>query len=222
VGALCAEVRAHLSVQERLLPPLLRDHWGRISPPQLVTRSLKAAKGAVAKGAKSKGSDRPRFLMWVLHYLRRRDATRARYFQAQLPLLTRLHVAVRGQKHVHLLSYLRYIVQDEQPPSSIASNTVHAARDADDPYAPRRPDDTVGNQHEKERRAGMVNAMLAAANAERVDVPASGAGVRTLAESQTPQHIYSDGAGWANKHSRVPSNLFKKIGIEQPATPRRI
>jgi len=223
VGALCTEVRAHLSEQERLLPPLLRDHWGRISPPQLVTRSLKASKGALAKGAKSKtSSDRPQLLMWVLHYLRRRDANRARYFQAQLPLMTRLHVALRGQKHSHFLSYLRYIVQDQQPASSVVRHSAAQPKDPSDPHAPRRPDDSVGNQHERERRAGMVNAMLAAANAERIDVPASGVGMRSLAESQTPQHTYSDGSGWAAKHERVPSNLFKKIGIEQPATPRRI
>lgn len=219
-------MRAHLSAQEQLLPGLLRDHWGRISPPQLVTRSLKAAKGALARGAKSKSSDRPTFLMWVLHYLRRRDPQRARYFQAQLPMMTRLSVALRGQKHATFLSYLRYIVHDEQPSSSIVSNIApsYQPQDPNDPYAPRRPDDRVGIQHEKERRAGMVNAMLAAANAERVDVPTSGGGpTRSLAESQTPQHNYSDAAGnWANRHNRVPSNIFKKIGIEQPTTPRRL
>jgi len=225
VGALCAEVRAHLSQQEQLLPGLLRDHWGRFSPPQLVTRSLKAAKGALAKGAMSKGPDRPQFLMWVLHYLRRRDMERARYLQAQLPLWTRLSIAVRNQKHSQYLSYLRFIVRDEQPGASIVSNIAPTApmQDPNDPYAPRRPDGGVGQQHERERRAGMVNAMLAAANAERVDVPTSGAGpTRSLAESQTPAHAYSDGAGWSNKHDRVPSNIFKKIGIEQPTTPRRL
>jgi len=222
---LCGEIRTHLSEQERLLPALLRDHWGRISPPQLVKRSLKAAKGALAKGSKSRGSDHPQLLMWTLHYLRRRDAQRARYFQAQLPMMTRLSIALRNQKHSHFLSYLRYIVLDEQPASSVVSNLAPAIQpqDPNDPYAPRRADDRVGMQHEKQRRAGMVNAMLAAANAERIDVPTSGAGpMRTLAESQAPEHVCSDGGAWMNKHTRVPSNLFKKIGIEEPKTPRRL
>jgi len=228
VGALCTEIRAHLTAQERLLPRLLRDHWGRISPPQLVTRSLKAAKAALATGAKSKSSDRPLFLMWLLHYLRRRDPQRARYFQAQLPFMTRLQIAMRHQKHTQFLSYLRYIVRDEQPAASVIGGGTASVRSVrseapSDPNGPRRPDDRMGNQHESERRAGMVSAMLAAANAERVDMPTSGSGpTRSLAESQNPAHNYNDKTDWALKHSKVPSNIFKKIGIEQPSTPRRL
>ena len=41
-------MRDHLSQQETKLPAIFRDKWGAISPPQLVTRSLAAAKRAQA------------------------------------------------------------------------------------------------------------------------------------------------------------------------------
>ena len=40
---------------------VLREHWGRVSPPQLVARSLAAAKRAQAQGAK--GRDKAKLLM---------------------------------------------------------------------------------------------------------------------------------------------------------------
>jgi len=224
LNALCSEVRMHLATQERLLPALLRMHWGSISPPQLVTRSLKAAKSAQSQG--SKGADRPQLIMWVLHYLSRRDVQRARYLRAALPMTTRLRIVLRERKHKHFLAYLRYIVRDEQPASSVVSNLAPprqqtAAEDGVDVRHSRG--DRVGSTHEKQRRAGLLNAMLAAANAERVDVPTSRAGpTRSLAESQQPLHSYNEGGGWANRHNKVPSNFFKKIGMEQPATPRRL
>ncbi|KAL1499164.1 hypothetical protein AB1Y20_013675 [Prymnesium parvum] len=216
---LTADVRAHLSEQERLLPPLLRAHWGRVSPPQLVTRSLKAAKGALAKGSKSKGAERPLWLMWVLHYLRRRNFHRARYLQGQLPTSTRLAIALRYQKHSHFLNYLRFIVHHEQPGASIVDVAPHTKEALDGQRANGGP----VSENERQRRAGMVNAMLAAANAERVDVPASGSGpTRKLAES-TPAHTYENDTSWMKKAQRIPSNLFKKIGIDkEPSTPRRI
>lgn len=215
----------HLATQEKLLPVLLREHWGSISPPQLVARSLKAAKSAQSKG--SKGSDRPQLIMWAQHYLSRRDVQRARYFQAALPMTTRLRIALREKKHKHYLAYLRYIVRDEPPASSVVSNQApprsQTQPDPDNPEARHSHSGKGMTSHEKQRRAGMVNAMLAAANAERVDVPTSRAGpTRSLAESQKPLHNYNEGAAWANRHNKVPSNIFKKIGIEQPATPRRL
>ena len=66
--ALCGQVRMHLATQESLLPDLLRQHWGRISPPQLVTRTLQAAKRAEAHAKRSR--DTPKLLQWVLHCAR--------------------------------------------------------------------------------------------------------------------------------------------------------
>mgnify|MGYP004287287465 CR=1 FL=1 len=77
--------------KEKLLNKKLAEK-GFLLEPLLAAKRLdaiqftKAPKGALAKGAKSKSSDKPQFLMWVLHYLRRRDGQRARYFQAQLPM----------------------------------------------------------------------------------------------------------------------------------------
>jgi len=165
--------------------------------------------------------------MWVIHYLHRRDARRAQYFQAKLPMATRLRIALRERKHKRHLAYLRYIVRDAQPAASVMSNlvpprpAVHDLENLDMPH--RRGGDQIGLSHERQRRAGMVNAMLAAANAERIDVPTCNAGpTRSLAECWRPLHEYSDGGDWADKHDKVPSNFFKKIGIEKPSTPRRL
>ena len=112
--ALCAQIRMHLATQESLVPEVLREFWGASAPPQLVTRSIAAAKKAEAAAAR--GRDAPKLLPWLLHYLQRRDPQRSRLFVAQLPLVKRLRLALGGgQAHVRLLQHLRCIVLDEEP-----------------------------------------------------------------------------------------------------------
>jgi len=43
---LCSEIRVHLATQETLLPEILRDHWGGVAPPQLVTLHRRRQEGA--------------------------------------------------------------------------------------------------------------------------------------------------------------------------------
>ena len=84
--------------------------------------------------------------------------------------------------------------------------------------------EALGGGHEKQRRAGMVNAVLAAANARRIDVPLSEGGSvhRQLAESRDPLHQFRMDAKWADRVEKVPDNIFKKIGIDAPEPPRRL
>ena len=84
-------MRDHLSQQETKLPAIFRDKWGAISPPQLVTRSLAAAKRAQAGGAR--GGAEASLLSWVVYYLRLRDETRAKFFVAALPFGKRIKLA---------------------------------------------------------------------------------------------------------------------------------
>jgi hypothetical protein len=69
-----------------------------------------------------------------------------------------------------------------------------------------------------------VNAVLAAANARRIDVPMheqAGATTRIMAESHEPLHQFKMEAQWIKKHDRIPSAVFKKIGVEKPTENRR-
>ena len=80
-----------------------------------------------------------------------------------------------------------------------------------------------GSAHEKQRRAGMVNAVLAAANARRVDVPLNEVGAtRQLAESREPLHTFKMDGRWAERTDKMPDGLFKKLGIDRPEAPRRL
>jgi len=38
LNKLCAEIRIHLATQETILPDMLREHWGRVSPPPSARR----------------------------------------------------------------------------------------------------------------------------------------------------------------------------------------
>ena len=81
-----------------------------------------------------------------------------------------------------------------------------------------------GTATERERRAGMVSSVLAAANARRVDVPLNQASIhRTLADHEDPLHTFKMDGNWVNKNNKIPDNLFKKIGMEKdPEPPRRL
>ena len=104
------------------------------------------------------------------------------------------------------------------------SASVDHDEDDDDEGAPSGAARTVGGTvHEKQRRAGMVNAVLAAANARRVDVPLQDNTMsRALAASEDPLHKFQMDAKWMNHAKAVPDNLYKRIGIEQIEAPRRL
>lgn len=212
---LCSEMRMHLATQESLLPEILLAHWGGITPPQLVARSRAAAKKSISVGAK--GRLKPKLLMWIMHYLSRRDARRYKYFFAQLPFTTRLRLAFsKDLNHAKLLHYLRCIVTDSR------DNSITAPLPSAKAGAPGAA--AAGEAgHEGQRSAAMVSAVLAAANARRVDVPISDSDTtRQLADSRDPQHKFREDGAWQMRHNRVPSGLFKKMGMKEPEAPRRL
>ena len=227
LNKLCSNIRMHLAAQEELLPDILRGHWGRVSPPQLVMRSLAAAKRAQAIGAK--GRETGKLLMWATHYLHRRSPQRAKHLIGSLPFSKRMAVAFgRMKPHKKLLADLRCIIADEAPREQPAHHhppsKKHHADDGEEGEGEDEDEDRnpEGTAHEKNRRAGMVNAVLAAANAQRVDVPLNTAKIhRTLAEHEDPLHPRNLDGNWVNKHDKVPDNLYKKIGVEKPIEPPR-
>jgi len=220
--ALCAQIRMHLATQESLMPEILREHWGKVAPPQLVTRMLAVAKKAEANAAK--GRQRSKMLDWVLHYLQKRDRNRASHFTAALPFFKRMSLAIKGsQGHTNLLHHLRHIVNDEQPNEEDETSTASQQSSGSDAEGSAPSRGSTGHEHEKQRRAGMVNAVLAAANARRIDVPLNEAGAtRALAESRDPLHTFKMDGRWAERTEKLPDNLFKKLGIENPEPPRRL
>ena len=210
LNKLCAQIRMHMATQESLLPDMLREHWGHVSPPQLMLRSLQAAKRAQAQGAKS--LEKPKLLMWVLHYLERRAPHRARYVRAALPMLKRLRLALgRDASHAKVLGHLRCIILDEAPRTSVAV-LAQSGGETSTRESQRMDEDSGagggGTELEKQRKAGMVNAVLAAANARRVDVPFnSNETTRVLASSEAPLHTFKMDGKWADKADKVPDNL---------------
>ena len=55
---MCNDIRLHLATQEALYPEILREHWGSVSPPDLLVKSITAAKRGQANAAK--GEDKPK------------------------------------------------------------------------------------------------------------------------------------------------------------------
>ena len=222
---LCADVRVHLATQETLLPDMLREHWGRVSPPQLIAKSIAASKRGQANAAK--GREKPKMLMWVLHYLERRSPARAKNMIAQLPFTKRMGISFGRQlAHSALLSNLRAIIDDTQPSASVdIIDYVPSVRHEDDDEEDERPagGPPGGTVHEKQRRAGMVNAVLAAANARRIDVPLQDNSMaRAMAASEDPLHKFKMDGKWAERAKAVPDNLYRKIGVEALDAPRRL
>jgi len=223
---LCAQIRLHLATQESALPEIFRAYWGDVSPPELVTRSLAAAKQAQAAGAKA--PDKPKLLMWTLHYLDKRSPKRAEHIRGALPVFKRFrNFLVYDTPHSKILQHLRLIINDTPPVETEQEVAKHrdqmaaasgGADDDDEGAGPKK-----GTVIEQQRKAGMVNAVLAAANARRVDVPFNdNAQTRTLAVHEAPLHTFKMDGRWAEKAEKVPDNLYKKIGIERVKTPRRL
>jgi len=220
---LCNEIRVHLATQESILPPMLREYWGRVSPPSLVDKALAAAKRA--QSIASKGPDKPKMLMWIKHYLSKRSISRANQLVAKLPFNKRMAVQFgRMMEHDELIKYLRCIIEDKQPSDDSLQVDMKAIKAAqqqaeDEPSKPKGP----GTGREKQRKAGMVNAVLASANARRVDVPLQDNQMaRQLASSEDPLHKFKMDGAWQNKTKAVPDNLYKKIGIDNIDAPRRL
>ena len=234
LAKLCSEIRVHLATQESVLPELLRGHWGRISPPQIVTRSLEAAKRAQGVGTSVATVHESKLLLWVHHYLHRRSPDRAKALIGSLPFVRRMSFAFgRGTPHTKILAHLRCIINDhdphvdDPPPGSVQARHTSARSDGDDDADDGTGGATSGageTATERERRAGMVSSVLAAANARRVDVPLNQASVhRTLADHEDPLHTFKMDGNWVNKNNKIPDNLFKKIGMEKdPEPPRRL
>jgi hypothetical protein len=247
-GGLCNEIRMHLATQESLLPEMLREHWGATSPPDIVERSMEAAKRATAQG--QVGSEKATLLPWCLHYLERRDPKRAKSLVGSLPFTKRLKFAFGFvSKHDKLLRHLRCIVLDEPPSEadeklsvggggrgkkgvvysarrsnqkSSGSGGDDSARGEGDEDGSDGEDEAYGAEHERQRRAGMINAVLAAANARRVDVPTAGNSMLSeLAKHDQPLHVTKVSKGWEKNIQKVPDNLYQKIGIEAPKEPPR-
>ena len=223
---LCAEIRMHLATQETLLPDILRETFPS-SPPQLVDKALTAAKKAQSNAARLT-HHKPKVLMWMQHYLEKRSPSRAKAMIAKLPMTKRMAVAFgRLAPHADLLKNLRAIIDDLQPgfkddPSEGRPSAVRKSK-ADDDDEDDDEDPVKATANEKRQKAGMVNAVLAAANARRVDVPLNGNEMsRALAASEDPLHKFKMDGNWVNKAKAVPDNLYKKIGIDNIDAPRRL
>tara|TARA_B110001452_G_scaffold163244_1_gene136081 strand:- start:137 stop:1573 length:1437 start_codon:yes stop_codon:yes gene_type:complete len=238
---LSVAILEHLKEQEEMLPPLLRSHWGPMAPPDLVTRSITAAKSAAGNGLRPQ--IHVKLFSWVLYYLRERDETRSKFVVAQLSFTRRLRIALRLEtSHSELLEQLRAIIRDEEPrwrkvsavrPStrqtisgvpklSLARASEHnnAEPGFEAPFSARG--------REAQRRQTGVHAVLAAANATRASMAvgpdASVDLTYQLAQLEKPLYQYgNDGPGdawW--KHAKYQSNMWKHVSNEKPSTPRRI
>ena len=130
-------------------------------------------------------------LMWMVHYLERRSPFRAKNMVANLPFTKRMAFTFgRLLQHAKLLEYLRSIIEDK--PLSADEQVEAAPVGVGDPDDEEEGKGPVGTVHEKARKAGMVNAVLASANARRVDVPLSDNSMsRALAASEDPLHQVS-------------------------------
>lgn len=238
VDRLCTLLRAQLTYVERTFPPLLRAFWGPVAPPHLVKRSLDAATRAMT-GTHRHGGAQPRLLPWVLFYLVRRDAARARRLAGQLPFSTRMRLATGYDaaygKH---LATLRAILKDD-PPRHIKRGSSRMSSGKPSLKAPQgsqpaeqhdvaaseipRSDEMV--LREKRRKQATVGAILAAANAdrERSNSRLSSAQAE-LAKSTKPLHVYKgDDFRWVDR-LRVPAgfDVWRRVGMQKPQTPRRM
>lgn len=223
LSKLTRQIRMHLAVQESKLPEMLKNQWGRLSPPDLVVRALDAAKRAQASGAKTTGQEKVKLLSWIVHYLEKRDPTRSKALLGQLPFFKRVKYAFGygNAPHARLLEHLRCIIIDSAPKESTTSYSSVRDQGGGNSGAPSSAQD----DHEKKARAAMINSVLASANARFADAPVQkgNALIEGLAASETPLHQFKMDGNWVNnKGTQVPDNLYKKIGIEKPSEPRRL
>lgn len=172
-----------------------------------------------------------RFLSWVLHYLVRRDPKRAKLMAAQLPITTRLRLALGFEgTYGSQFAILRAILKDDAPAfirrtSSRSSRGKPSPKNIDKPQSEtvNRFQDPETLDREKSRKQASVSAILAAANANRQAQRPIGSSVK-LAASVTPLHLYQgDNFRWVDR-LRAPKNfdVWQKVGMSKPATPRRL
>ena len=219
----------HLKEQEETLPPLLRTHWGAMAPPDLVTRSITAAKSAAFMGLRPQ--IHVKLMSWVLYHLRERDETRYKFVVAQLNFTRRLRIALHLEtSHSELLEQLRAIIRDEEPRWRKASTVRPSTRQTvsavpklslaevsecnttepgfEAPFSARG--------REQQRRQTGVHAVLAAANATRVgmvsNVDPSVDLTYQLAQLEKPLYLYGnvgvEREWW--KHAKYKSNMWKR------------
>jgi len=222
VDALFTKLRSYLTKQEELLPPLLREHWGTDRcAPDYVQRTLAAAAKA------PRGGGAVKLLPWILHYLRKRDPSRARIFVAQLPRMQRIRLAMGGGgAYTTHLETLRAILGVDapagmrKPPSSAVAVAARTSQGDAVSAAAQEPDTA---KREKARKQARMSAVLAAANSERHSQTNASESVREMAMSTTPLHNYGgDEFKWVNKFEAPKFDLWGKIGVEKPKTPRRM
>lgn len=150
---------------------------------------------------------------------------------AQLSFMRRMRLALRlDTSHNELLEQLRTIIRDEAPRYRVANSVVvpklaissgpiaGTGESFDAPISAR--------YREKKRKQTGVNATLAAANATRVSInPLSedaAALTRALAQADRPEINYNGNPDDWWRHQKYQSGIWKKIGKDKPATPRRI
>ena len=227
VRNLCVDLETHLDKQMADFPKILTEHWGQMSPPGLHRRMMDAAKGA--QSAADKGSDSPKLMLWVLHYLTQRDAAQANHLisRLKLPFFKRQRLKGRVKTHYDsVLDHLRCIILDREPrlPRLSPADLTNTGVEEESTIGPTNSTASEDSAVERRRRAGTVNAVLAAANAQRRDLNIQGQTINTqLAEQHDPVHTFKADGNWMNRVGKVPSGIFKKIGMEKkPDTPRRV
>jgi len=236
VRSMCETLEAHLGAQEKLLPELLLKHWGRVAPPHVHARMLQAAKSALSTA--DKGKDSPKLLGWVMHYLQQRDPKLLKEFitSAKLSLWKRLAMQSNANmKYGLVLEHLNYILLDREPkgqPTAAAVTGQPAATDARGEadveesksalvYAytgvvtgPGAKSEAKADATaiERRRKAGTVNAVLAAANSQRRDVNIkTGTINERLGTCLSPtQKVQADGTWWM-RAKRVPSGVLRQV-----------
>jgi len=107
-----------------------------------------------------------------------------------------------------------------KPPSSAVAVAARTSQGDAVSAAAQEPDTA---KREKARKQARMSAVLAAANSERHSQTNASESVREMAMSTTPLHNYGgDEFKWVNKFEAPKFDLWGKIGVEKPKTPRRM
>lgn len=122
---LAAQLRQHLGTQEYTMPEVMLARFGDSAagaPAMLVHHVIEAARGAMPPGALER-EQLPPLLTWVYHYLKERDAPRARRFAQHLPKSSRKRIGrldsflALDESHANRLRPLRAIQEGSHAPA---------------------------------------------------------------------------------------------------------
>ena len=122
---LAAQLRQHLGTQEYTMPEVMLARFGDSAagaPERLVHHIIEAARGAMPPGALER-EQLPPLLTWVYHYLKERDAPRARRFAQHLPKSSRKRIGrldsflALDESHANRLRPLRAIEEGTHAPA---------------------------------------------------------------------------------------------------------